>query len=268
MLTEAIELWRSAPKPDGPELAYAYSSLGLTELNTGHYKAGEADFRQAVNFANASLGEDHPETAGHVTNLALALMVQGEYSRAEPLLRRARFVIESRLGKDTDALVNVLGELTSVELSLGRYRLAEECGEKAMAILQSHVPAGSPEIALTQINLARVYLSEHKTGEVEKFLPAAVDTERRIFKDGRTLADGIRILATLRVQQHAWNEAETLYREALDLYERKLGADHPDIAGVLREYADVLKHQGAPKSKVRDVEARARSISNGSRAQG
>jgi tetratricopeptide (TPR) repeat protein len=262
LLNEALAGLAALQKTNAPELAYAWSALGMVEMTTGRYKAGESDFRQAVEFANSSLGENQPETAVYATNLALALLVQGEYNRAETLLRRARSVIESRLGPESSALVNVLGELTTVEMALGRFGIAENLGDRTLVILNRQLPAGSPEIVLTQVNLGRVYLREHKIAEAEKILPAAINAERRFFTSGRTLGDGIRILASLRAQQHSWNEAESLYSEALGLYERHLGPDHPDIAPVLREYADVLKHEGAPKAKVRSLEARAKAIAN------
>jgi hypothetical protein len=164
--------------------------------------------------------------------------------------------------------VAVLGELTSVETALGKFGLAEDYGEKTLALLKRHVPAGSPEIALAQIHLGTLYLREHKIAEAEKVLPPAVEAERRFLKEGRTLGYGVRNLAALRVQQQAWTEAESLYREAIGLYEITLGTAHPDLAPVLHEYADVLKHQRAPKAKVRDIETRARTIANPSASRG
>jgi len=262
MLEEAIAGLRALTPPNAPELALAFSSLGLIEIGSGHYKSAESDLRQALTLADESLGEGSPETAAYATNLALGLLVEGQYDRAGMLLRRARFVIESRFGSNSVRLVNVFAELTSVEMRLGRFRIAEDYGEKAVSILNSHVPPGSREIVFTQINLAALYLREHKTAQAEKILPAAIDAERRFLKDGRILGDGIRDLAALRAQQHAWNEAESLYREAIGCYERKLGAGHPDLAPVLREYAAVLKHRGASKSEIRNIEARARAIGN------
>jgi tetratricopeptide (TPR) repeat protein len=264
MLEGAIGTLRNVPA-SGAELAYAWSSLGMLELRVGRYKAGESDLRQAVGLASNVHGEENPETASYQTNLALALMVQGQYNRAETLLRRSLFVIESRLGADSPQLVNTLAELTSVERELGRFGTAEDYGEKALLILHSHMPRGqdestSLEMVLLKANLGNLYVREHKLAMAESVLPAAVEAERRLFTNDRALADGLRNLASLRHQQRAWTEAESLYREAIAVYERKLGADHPDLAPVLREYAAVLKHQGKPRAQVKNIEARARSI--------
>jgi tetratricopeptide (TPR) repeat protein len=258
MLEEAITDLRAPTPHSARELALAYNSLGMIEVGAGRYKSAEFDLREAMNLAGETLGEASPETAAYATNLALALLAEGEYSRAGTLLRRARFVIESRLGPGSFQVVNALVELTSAETGLGRFRIAEDSGDKALSILNRLMPPGSPEIALTQVIMGNLYLREGRTAEAEKILPAAVDAERRSIRDERTLAAGIRALAALRVQQQAWNDAESLYREVIGHYERKLGAGHPDLAPVLREYAAVLRHRGGSKAEIRSVEARAR----------
>jgi tetratricopeptide (TPR) repeat protein len=263
-LEQSIAALQGGEHIDMPELAAAFDSLGMLELSLGRYKAGENNLREALKMAEATLGEESPETAAYMTNLALALLLEGQSSGAESLLRRARFVIEAKVGANSMRLVTVLAELSTADARLGRFRTAEECSDKALAILNSHLPAGSQEIVLTEVNLATLYLREHKLVEAEKILPAAIAAERAFFKEGRTLADGLRDLAELRVQQHVWGDAEALYQEALGFYERSLGAEHPDLAPVLREYAGVLKHQKAARAQIRETEARARAIENSS----
>jgi len=265
LLEESIASLPALPDPR-MEAAVAWNSLGMLELHSGHYKAGESDLREAVRIAETMLGEQSPETASYSTNLALALMLQGQFSRAGTLLRRARFVIESRLGPDSIHLISTLGELSSVERELGHFGLAEESGEKALLILRGRKPESDEDenlgMVLLEANLGNLYVREHKLAEAEKVLPAAVGAERRLFNDDRALADGLRNLASLRAQQGSWKDAESLYREAIDIYERKIGPSHRDLAPVLRDYAAVLKREGAPKTQVKNIEARARSIAS------
>lgn len=270
-LNEAIEVFRSMKPPNARELALTCNTLGMLDLSMGRYKAGESNLRQAMELAETSLGENHPETAGYAANLALALVSEGEYNRAETLLRRARLVIESRAGANSLQLVNVLTGLTSVDTALGKLGAAEVWGQKAVAILREHaansVSGNRGEIALVEVSLGGLYLREGRTADADAVLTPAVGVERQLFQPGRRLGDGIRMLALLRTQQQAWSQAESLYGEALGIYEAALGPDHPDIAPLLREYAAVLKHQRAPKEKVRNIEARARAIDRaGSRA--
>jgi hypothetical protein len=76
-----------------------------------------------------------------------------------------------------------------------------------------------------------------------------------------TLAASIRLLGELRAQQRNWHGAETLYREAIGIYESNAAADvDPAVAPLLYALADAIKHQGGSKKEVHDLEARARDI--------
>ena len=56
----------------------------------------------------------------------------------------------------------------------------------------------------------------------EAILPGAIATERQLVPDTRLLADGLRRLAcNCARQQHSWQAAQDLYREAIDIYERE-----------------------------------------------
>ena len=91
LLNDAIAGLAALQKTNAPELAYAWSALGMVEMTAGRYKTGEADFRQALEFANTSLGENPtPRRRFIARTLRSHLLVQGEYNRAETLLRRAQ----------------------------------------------------------------------------------------------------------------------------------------------------------------------------------
>jgi tetratricopeptide (TPR) repeat protein len=260
-LTQSIAMLQGAGTEQGKiSLTAALNALGMLELRLGDYKGGERELRQAVELATESLGENHPETAAYMTDLALALTVERQLSGAETLLRRARFVMESRLAPNSLRLVPVFAELGSVERETGRFRLAEEDTERALAILVHRIPYESAEITLTRVNLGSIYLRERKLPEADKVLTSAIEAERALYKSGRTLADGLRTLGALRVQQHHFPEAESLYREAIGLYETSIGGGHPDVAPVLREYANVLKRRKGPKAEIKTVETRIRTI--------
>ncbi len=235
-LTEAIARLRALASPNLPELAWAYNARGMSELRAGDYPAGESWLRQAVAIATDCLGEGNTQTAIYQTYLGLALYLQGRYSRALPLLRRAEFLLEARPDENAFQLGTALAELSAVEAALGKLALAENDGSRAVAVFSRQFPPGSSEIARARVNLAAVYLIQHRTAEAAAILPDAVATERRLHTDGRVLADGIRWLAQLRAQQRDWCQAKSLYREAVEMYEGQPGPAH-EIDPVRREYA-------------------------------
>jgi tetratricopeptide (TPR) repeat protein len=265
LLNQAISLLRTQPISNPAELAYAYNSLGMLDLSAGDYKGGESNLREAVSVAERALGESHPDTALYQANLGLALYSEGQYDRAELLLKRARHIIESRLPAGSSRLGTILADLTAVEAAEGQYARAEADAAQSLAILSHRGEPDSAEIAVEKVTLATIYLRERKISEAAKILPDVVALERRLASAGpdiarRILADGIRRLGELRALEHNWTEAQTLYGEAIGIYESTIGSSHPGMAPVLREYADVLRHSGAPKTEVKNIESRARAI--------
>jgi hypothetical protein len=108
--------------------------------------------------------------------------------------------------------------------------------------------------------LSAVLISQGRRADAERILPDAIADERRLAGDTCLLADGLRTLAALRASQHSWHEAGDLYREAIGIYQTKLGPGNPMMAPVFREYADVLKRSGVSKAEVKRAEARAKAL--------
>jgi tetratricopeptide (TPR) repeat protein len=260
LLNDAIARYNRLPKPPLADLAYTLNALAMIDLGGGQYAASESKLRRALAMATESLGEKHPETTGYQINLALVLDVEGRFSQAETLLRRARVLVEARSGPDSLQAAAVLSELSSVECGLGKFGTAEDLAEQTLVILRKDHAPDKPEVVLTEISLASIYLRQHKTADAAKILPEAVRLERGLAVDPRLLADGVRHLGDLRAQQRDWEAARVLYSEAIGIYEQRLGRNHPDLAPVLRDYAAVLKQQRAPRAEVKTVEARVKAI--------
>jgi tetratricopeptide (TPR) repeat protein len=260
LLNQAIPMLRTPALSNPAELAYACNLLGMLDLRGGDYKAGESNLREAVSVATDFLGESHPDTAIYEANLARALNAEGQYGRAEVLLNRARFIVESRLPAGSFRLGSILAQLAAVETAEGQFVRAEADGERSLAILSQWREPDSAEMAVEKVMLGTLYLRERKIAEAAKILPDAVAVERRLAADPRVLADGILRLAELRAFERNWHDAQILFSEAITTYESMPGPKHPGIAPVLLEYANVLKHCGAPRAEVKNIEARARAI--------
>jgi tetratricopeptide (TPR) repeat protein len=265
LLDESIAKLRAAPVRNVPELAYACNALAMLDLWTRSYATAETLLREAISLATQDPGDDSPEIATYQANLGVALYLQGRNDQAAVLLHRARFLMETKLGPDNLHLGNVLAYLTSVETALGEFPGAEADALRAIAILSRLRDPHGLEVASAKVLLGTLYLRQGKTAEAERILPEAVEAERRLASDPRAinprvLADAIRRLGQLRVLQGNWHDAQPLYRESLALYESNIGLFDPVLAPVLTEYANVLKHNGAPRAEVKSLEARAKAI--------
>ena len=179
---------------------------------------------------------------------------------SEMLLRRARYSLERQAGASENQLAMVCAELSAVAVMRNKLALASVESKKALEILGRQIYADPRAIALAQVNLADVELHANRLREAEDLLNAALLSERRVAPDTRLLADGLRRMAQLRTKQQRWHEATELYREAIRIYDRVIGAENPAVVPLLREYAETLKREGGQKAEIRTTEDRAKTI--------
>jgi tetratricopeptide (TPR) repeat protein len=249
-----------APVIAAGELAHAHSELGAIELAAGHLREAESHLRESIALATRELGEDHPVTAGYQANLAFMLLVNRQFGSAGILFRRAQFVVESRpepSGRELGTIYTGLSALADAE---GKLALAEDYARRAISILSLDQKPDVMAIAMARVALAGICLRTHDMAEAEKILPAAVETQRAGVHPN-TLAASILLLGELREQQRNWQAAESLYREAIGIYDRQAsGPTNPLAAQLLRALAEVLKKDGGSIAEVRSLEARARDI--------
>ena len=73
-------------------------------------------------------------------------------------------------------------------------------------------------------------------------------------------------MALLYDAQDNYAEAEPLYRRALAILEKALGPEHPNVAQVLENYAELLRKTNR-KTEAAKMEARAKAIRDKHAAQ-
>ena len=257
-LTEALALIAAGVSPQKTEIAYAHDRLGMIELAAGHQHEAESQLRESVALATEALGDDHPVTAAYQTNLALTLIVAREFDRASVLLRRAQFIVESKPNPPASELAAIYAEMSEVASVENKNATAEDYALRAISILNMQPKADERAAAAAEVTLAEIYLRSHDTASAEKILPAAVDAQRSSATNSATLATSIQLLGDLRSQQHSWQAAEGLYREAISLHEKSAANSDPAMGCLLRALADTLKHEGKSKDEIRSLEAQAR----------
>jgi tetratricopeptide (TPR) repeat protein len=211
-----LEALRSTQLP-AAEVASAHNALGKVELASGHADAAEPHLRQAVSFAEATLGEDHPATAAYETNLALALIAGHKLDRARLLLERAEFVLKLNHRAPGLELAAVCAELAGIAVSRGKMAEAEDYAMQSISILDLQPEPHGVTVAAAKVTLASVYLRLNDLQAADRILPDAIEVERQSAVNPQTLAASIQLLAQLRAEQHDRRSAEALYREAANI---------------------------------------------------
>lgn len=78
--------------------------------------------------------------------------------------------------------------------------------------------------------------------EVEAHLLQTVETAEHLGEGNPLLMSSLYSLATFYEQQGEFEKAEEQYKRALSIKEKTSGPNHPDVAIILNNYADLLRH--------------------------
>ncbi len=261
-LEEALKIIRESPdRLPAVETARAHSQLGMIELAAGHLREADSQLRESLDIASKEFGEDHPVTAAHEANLAAALIAERQFDRAWPLLRRAEFIVKSASGVRGSELAVICAEISQVASMEDKTALAEDYAMRALSILNEQPHPDSRTLAMANVTLAGIYIRAHEIATAESILPGAVEMERAAGAGPVMLGASVRLLAELRSEQHNWEAADVLYREAIALYQKAASAEtNPVVAPLLHALANVLKHEGGSKEEIRALETRARDM--------
>ncbi len=121
------------------------------------------------------------------------------------------------------------------------------CGQSAGSPWESYIRAG--EAAYEQCHYA----------EAEKQFLAALHEAEKFGPEDPRLATSLNNLVELYHDQGKYTVAETLYKRLLTISEKALGAEHPDVAQTLENYAGLLREMWREED-ASIMEARAKAI--------
>lgn len=241
---------------DHPDVATTLNDLAHLYYVQGRYNEAEPLHKRVLSIDEQQRGKEHSNVATSLNNLALLYQAQGRYAEAEPLYQRSLAIWEQQLGKDHPNVAKSLNNLASLYLSQGRYVEAEPLLQRSLSIREQQLGKDHPDVAITLNNLASVYEMQERYSEAEPLLQRALAIgEQHLGNDHPLVATCLQNLAKIYREQRKGmanpflepenysSEAEPLYQRALAILEQKLGDDHPNIAPILNNLADLYLAQ-------------------------
>lgn len=236
----AVEL---ADDPDAQATMYGvvgrlYRNLALTE------PAGHA-LERAIELRRQTAGPNSLAFAEALNNLADLEEERSEYARAEKSYRDA-LALRRRLGAPPSQVAASLEGIGRVLSAAGKHADAQAPLAEALDMRRRYGGERGTEIVETMHELALAYLRQGNSGAGEPLFREAVEISRRLPAVSADLRiNGLVNLARLRHRfERKPQDAQTLYREALDLARRWYPSGHPDIALCLSELAGALRDSG------------------------
>ena len=162
-------------------------------------------------------GPLHPNYAGSLHNLGHLYYMTGDLPKSLETLHQA-LDVERKIYGDLDATcANTLNSLGVTYDMLGQFAQAETCYRQAIDIRKQTLGEDDPLYAHSLLNLGFFYTTSlGDFGKAEPLLREAVAIyKRRLGTKNPDYARGIDFLASALTNAERYDEAESLYREAL-----------------------------------------------------
>lgn len=227
-------------------LAEIYGKLGL-------WQEAMARSEESLRLREKELGVDDLLVAESLDQLAT--VSRASRRESEPLVQRALAIREKKLGRDSLEVAKTLNNLAVVQGSRGSIEEAEATFRRVLEIREKVLGKNDVEVGRALINLAITFAMRRRDAESQPLLERALAIFRATLpEDHPTRIDAESMVASNAESRHDYATAEEIYRRLIPQSERVLGAEHPRVAMLLGNQANLYKEMG----KLREAEASAR----------
>ena len=201
-------------------------SFGLLLHYSGRNEEAVKVLLEAVSSSRASLGENHLSTLTCEDTLGMAYHALGRLEEAERLHRHASQQRQLQLGEEHPDTITGLNNLAGVLNSSGRKDAAVKLFRRVHELSVRALGENHPQTLGYQQNLAATL---HLMGEFEKAEPLYLECIERMTAEhgAEATAPWRSNLASLYQAQARHDESVKLFREVLEIYEKRHPESHP-----------------------------------------
>lgn len=244
-LVRALEIRRKTLGPDHPYIATTLGNLANLCVLRGQYAEARRLQLEALAIREKAAGPRSAEAALSYFNLGVLGLITGNYDESIAWNEKALDAREFALGPEHPDVALALDNYGGILVRIGDYAGAIRLLERAIALHRRNSGADPAQLAwaLTNMALARSGAGQHVeavrlAGEGRNLVArnrAFAPLDRAQFEEA---------LAYVLMQKGDLVSARRYWQRALALREGALAADHPEIARVCAELADVERRLG------------------------
>lgn len=238
VLSQTVEIFRRTPSLPETALATTLRNLGGVYLLQGRYADAEPLVQESLQLSS-KLGTSDLAYADSILSMGRLYRLRHDPARALPLLNKAERLFAST--RDIGSSV-ALQELAMVALDQKKYAMARDYLTRAKDFIETHYGAGHITLAFIKSGLAECYLGERNYAEAAALIGEALNQERKALPGGHSEIARAHMIAGLidERQRHA-EEADSHYREALQIYRNTFASDNPDLRRAELAYSRFTK---------------------------
>ncbi|KAJ8598954.1 hypothetical protein CTAYLR_009933 [Chrysophaeum taylorii] len=256
LFRRAIEIGKVTLGENHPDLAKWRSNLGGLLEHQGKYDEAEPLYRRAIEIGKVTLGENHPGLATWLNNLGGLLHKKGKLEEAEPLFRRALKIDEEALGPSHPMVATDLNNLAVFMSNQGKLEEAELMFRRAVEIGKVTLGENHPDLATC--SKWHRDSTQGKLEEAEPLFRRAIEIVKVTLGENHPdLAKWRNNLGSLLHKKvgylgSKWHrdstqgkleEAERLFRRAIEIGKVTLGENHRGLAARLNNLGLLLYDQ-------------------------
>jgi eukaryotic-like serine/threonine-protein kinase len=233
--------WQREQAPVTAEGARTYFELTKVILAHRGVVVGRPMLDTAVALLRVTLGDADSVVAQALRIQALATQ--------DPALRQARLdaaiEVQRRVpGQDSIGIADQLDAEANNLYGKGRYRDAAALFQAALRIVERGLPPGHPDRLTVMGNVATALAATGDLAGADSLAQAVLQITLRLYPGTDGAAYAYSRVATLAASQGRYDQAETAYRNALQILRQVLDPQHDRIYSEMRNLGIVMARRG------------------------
>lgn len=213
----------------------AYRRLAQAYAEKGSFTLAEKNYKKALDIFDKLPASKHTDIIWVLKDMAQSYQDRQQYPEAEAAYKRAIALYEESRqqgsGVGTTFFLPMVSGLATLYTKENKYAAAMDLYKRALEINEKATADVDFKAAVLS-KMAGVSLESGNLDQAEQFLnQEKAVIEKQFGPNSYKLGRPLRSLALLMAKRHQPELAETMLKDAIDLYSKTLGPNDPNIAG-------------------------------------
>ncbi|MFA6560754.1 MAG: tetratricopeptide repeat protein [Verrucomicrobiia bacterium] len=228
---------------DHPQTATCLAGLGETYTALGNYVKAEQLLQRALAIREKTLGLEHLDTIRCAETLAALYTAMGDFVKSGPLFEQSVAALTKLLGPSHHDTLTGIHNWANLYTIMGDYGKAESLYRQVLVAREKTLGLEHPDVAASLQDMALICgtTGNYKAAEELQNRALAIVTKNGNSHIIHLVLQGMAYSLSLKGE---YAKAEQLYEQVLNFNEKALGPEHPNVASVLRNLADVTLTTG------------------------
>ncbi len=234
---EAIALTRRIKGNQDPNLVIRMNNLVLVYLRQSRFDEAYAVSAEAIPLARLIWPANHPQLVNVLKAHAATLRMTGRFAESRKIIEEMHNIAKANSGENSLIFARTYYDLGQLDYSEGRYEDAIAAYQRGLDIAAAVQGAEGEWVIMMMIYLGNAKAFAGYAGEAETLLRQSLSKQSLV---GRSHALNARVsLARLLSESGRFEEAETLFRDAIAEQEQNVGTVRGSL---VRIYAPAAAH--------------------------